>query len=77
MFCHYYQAYVPRATAWLFVGILRSYDHLVFERTLDKENSIFEFFVPPDFEQYFLELMKNLKAQNLVVDLQKCPNRLA
>lgn len=77
MLCQYYQAHVPREKAWLFVGILRSYDHLVFERTLDKEKSIFEFFVPADLEHYFLDLMENLKAKNLVCNLQKYLNRYA
>lgn len=75
-FCLYYQAHVERKTAWLVAGVLRSSEHLVFERTLDKSQSIFEFFVPADLEKYFLQLMKEFEKKNLVSNLVKLENRL-
>jgi hypothetical protein len=74
-YCIYYQAHIPKATAWHFVGILRSYEHLAFERTADKAQSIFEFLVPHDMEQHFLELMQVLGAKGLIVDLRQMPHR--
>jgi hypothetical protein len=67
---------VKREKAWLLVGIIRSFEHLVFERTLDKEKSIFEFFVPADLEHYFLELMKYFEQQNIISNFRQVPNRL-
>lgn len=75
--CLYYQAKLARSQVWFIVGILRSYEHLVFERTVDKQSSTFEFFVPADLEYYFLELMQLFEKQAMVTDLEKLPNRLA
>src|SRR3546814_7842172 len=50
-------AYVDPAYGWFFVGALRSFEHIAFDRTIDVESSIFEFFVPQDTEEYFVELM--------------------
>lgn len=75
-YCLYYQAQVPRDKTWFLVGILRSYEHLVFDRTIDKEKGIFEFFVPEDLEHYFLELMNDLQHRGTIQNLQKQKNRL-
>jgi|GEM_PF-306551 len=72
----YYQAYVPRQHVWFFVAILRSFDHVAFDRTYDVANSIFEFFVPAAMEPYFLEIVEALSKEGVVQDLQKKPNRL-
>jgi hypothetical protein len=76
-YCSYYQAAILKEKVWYFTAILRSYEHLVFERTIDKEKSIFEFFVPPDLEHYFLETMHYFQQQDIVRNLQKLPNRFA
>lgn len=73
----YYQAQVKPETCWLFTGILRSYEHLVFDRTLDVAQSVFEFFVPPLNEAEFVELMRVLEKKGLVCDLTRLPNRLS
>ena len=75
-FCHYYQAHVVREEAWFFVAIARSYEHVMFDRTLDPRTSIFEFFVPTDTEPYFLEVMSRLMDQGVVTDLKSLENRL-
>jgi hypothetical protein len=75
-FCHYYQAVATRETTWFLIGILRSYEHLVFERTVDKTKGIIEFFVPQDLEDHFLTLMQQLQERNVINQLQKLPNRL-
>lgn len=76
LYCSYYQAHIPREKAWFLVAVFRSYEHLAFDRTIDKERSIFEFFVPVDLEHYFLELMHMLQQRGAVGELQKLPNRL-
>ena len=42
----YYQAYIEKASCWYVVAILKSYEHLAFDRTLDTQTNLFEFYVP-------------------------------
>lgn len=72
----YYQAIVKKELCWRLTAILRSYEHLAFDRTIDNAASRFEFFVPLDLESYFLELMKYFIEQEIVSELEKLPNRL-
>lgn len=74
-YCIYYQARVNRNKTWFLVSTLRSFENLCFDRTLDKSESIFEFFVSPGMEGDFLRIMEFLKAEFIVFDLQKLPNR--
>lgn len=76
LFCSYYQAYVKPQTGWFVVAILKSFDHLCFDRTINVENSIFEFFVPEELEQYFVEVMQWMEAEGYTARLQKMENRL-
>lgn len=73
----YYQAHIKRELCWYFVAILRSSEHLAFDRTLNKHTSLFEFFVPADMEQQFLIFMQEFEKQQIVTGLQKLPNRLS
>jgi hypothetical protein len=75
-YCHYYQARIARDQAWFFVAIARGYEHVMFDRTLDVSTSTFEFFVPLDMEQHFLEIMHTLQQQEVVFDMRKMHNRL-
>jgi hypothetical protein len=75
-FCKYYQAHVVKADCIFFVAILRSFDHLAFDRTLDQPNQIFEFFVPVLMEQQFLTLMAFFEKKEIIKNLQQLPNRL-
>lgn len=77
MYCIYYQAYVVPSHGWFVVAILKSFDHMLFDRTIDVENSIFEFFVAPRAENVFLEVMENLALQGYISNLIKKDNRLA
>jgi hypothetical protein len=72
----YYQAHVDRSKVWFFVAILRSYEHVAFDRTLDTDESLFEFFIPEDCEALFLDLMRYFQNSSIVTDLIKLPNRL-
>jgi len=76
MYCSYYQAMVDRTNAWFVVAILRSFDHMAFDRTLDVATSLFEFFVPPAREDQFVSLMEHLQEKGYVSDVKKLPNRL-
>lgn len=75
-YCQYYQAQVIPSKCWFFVGVLRSFEHVCFDRTLDKETSTFEFFVPEDMQKVFLELMDYFKKEGIVTTLTQLPNRL-
>lgn len=75
-FGSYYQAQVDPAWAWFFVGTLRSFEHMAFDRTLDVASSRFEFFVPEDTEKYFLEIIHYFQQQEIVFNLTKMDNRL-
>ena len=76
LYCFYYQAHVQRELCWFVTAALRSYEHISFDRTIDVENSIFEFFVAPSTEPCFLEIMAYFQEQGLVSGLVKKPNRL-
>jgi len=76
LYCSYYQAHVQREKCLYMVAALRSYEHIAFDRTLDAETSLFEFFVPISTEKYFLTLMDGLQSEGLIYDLKKLPNRL-
>ena len=74
--CSYYQATIRPADVWFFAATLRSCDHMAFDRTLDTARSLFEFFVPPAYEQEFLDFMRFFIDKSLVTNLKKIPNRL-
>lgn len=76
-YCTYYQARVVRQRCWFLTAHLHSEDHLAFDRTIDKQQSIFEFFVPPANEQYFEQTMELMQREGVVEEWQKMPNRLA
>ncbi len=75
--CLYYQAHVDKQRCWFFVAVLRSFEHMSFDRTLDKETSLFEIFVPHAAQEMFESIMQELYAQDIVIDWQPLPNRLA
>lgn len=72
----YYQARVQKELCWMVTSTLRFTEHVAFDRTVDKEGSIFEFFVAPDLEEAFLDVAHKLLKKGVFLDLQKLPNRL-
>lgn len=72
----YYQAYVEKNFCWYVVAILKSFDHLAFDRTLDTPTNLFEFYVTPGKEQEFETLMNYFEKNNYIRDFKKLPNRL-
>ena len=75
--CSYYVANVERHQANYFVAIMKAFDNLFFDRTIDVEQSLFEFFVPASNEAQFLELMDHFIQEGLVTNLTKTTNRLS
>lgn len=73
--CSYYQARVQRSQTLFFVATLRANEHVAFDRTLNKEHGIFEFFVPEEQEQRFLAIMSYYQTQAIIDNLIKLPNR--
>jgi len=74
--CSYYIAHIERARAWLMASVMRGTEHIAFDRALDKQQSIFEFFVPQDTESVFLEVIEYLRKEGVVLSCEKRPNRL-
>jgi hypothetical protein len=76
MYGIYFQAHVPPAHCFLVIGFLKSYEHIVFTRTLFVDKSILEFFTTQETTATFLSLMDILQKNGLVFDLKEMPNRL-
>ena len=72
----YYQAYVQKELCWMVTATVRYLDHVAFDRTIDKENSIFEFYVAPDLEHEFLNIAQRLLDRKVFLSMEKLPNRL-
>lgn len=73
--CSYYQAHVRREKVWFFVAVLRSQEHVCFDRTYDVATSVFEFFVPASQEIIFLQVLAFFEQEGIVTNLTKLPNR--
>ena len=74
--CHYFQARVVPERVWFVSAILRGCEHVAFDRTIDPQLSIFEFFVPHDRLEIFLPLMRYFQQHELVENFVELPNRL-
>lgn len=74
--CAYYQGQVSRKDCLYLVAILKSFDHIALDRTIDPQESIFEFYVPQGMEQSFLDIMAHMAQEGIVSNLHKLPNRL-
>lgn len=72
----YYRGKIKREKCWQFVGILRSFEHLAFDRTYSVEDSIFEFFVPHEMQKDFEHLMSYFIEVGLLSEFQQLPNRI-
>ena len=75
-YCLYFQAHVKKESVWIVTSILRSCEHLAFDRNIDLPKSIFEFYVPADSVADFISLMDYFAKKELVFNLQQLPNRL-
>jgi len=73
---YYYQAHILREQTWFFTAALRSLEHMAFDRTINKEESLLEFFVPHAMNRQFLDFMADMTKRGLVLSMQPMPNRL-
>jgi hypothetical protein len=76
LFSVYYRSHVQKEYAWFVVGGLKGFEYLSFDRTVDVNNSIFEFFVSPDLEDVFLEVIHYFEQKGFITCLEKKENRL-
>ena len=72
----YYHAKIEKSLCWMVTATFRFSEHVSFDRCYDKEKSIFEFYVSPDLEDVFLEIMASLEEKKVVSNLEKLKNRL-
>jgi len=75
-YCRYYQAHVNRSECWFFVGAMRSFEYMSFDRTIDLPSSLFEFFVSEAMEEQFLVVMSYFQDKGVISGLKRLPNRL-
>lgn len=74
-YCLYYQAHVPVKSCGIFVALMRSIEHVAFDRTCDIQTSTFEFFVPNDQRELFMQFMNFCEEKKIIEQLRELPNR--
>ena len=75
-YCMYYQATAQKEYVWFIGGILRAEENKWFYRTVDGTPNDLEFFIPPAYEDDFLQLIKHLQRQGSIISYEKKENRL-
>ncbi len=75
MYSLYYQAKIDVARTWFVVGVLRNEDHVAFERAIEGGDGLFEFLVPQENRERFLELMEYFKQHGYVAWFEQQSNR--
>lgn len=75
LYCSYYQANVVRQKMWFVVAAFRSFEHLSFDRAFDKQQCIFEFFVPQELEHDFVAIISHFVDHKIMSNVTKLPNR--
>lgn len=75
-YCEYYHVKVQKEKTWFVIGSFRNEDHLAFERTMDGQSEILEFFVPQGQEQLFLDMMSYMQKHGYVHWVKKEFNRM-
>lgn len=72
----YFNAKIERSKCHIVSSTFQFVEHVAFYRTIDIENSIFEFFVAPDVVDVFLDVMRALEEIDVVHWCKEMPNRL-
>lgn len=75
-YCVYYRARIEKELCWLVTSTLRYSEYVAFDRCYDKEQSIFEFFVAPDFDHVFINIISIFQKHGIVTQVELLPNRL-
>lgn len=76
MVCLYYCAQLKKEHVWLITATLKSFEHLAFDRTIDKQQSIFEFFVPELNKSTFVAIMNRFQDLGYITWWEERENRL-
>ncbi|HSW76301.1 MAG TPA: hypothetical protein VLG50_04625 [Candidatus Saccharimonadales bacterium] len=71
----YFQAHVKKEFCWIVSSTLKFTEYVAFDRTIDKDKSIFEFFVAADLLDVFLDVMDKLEQEGIIFNMQQLPNR--
>ena len=58
------------------MGIIKSEENLALVRTIDKKSGLLEYFVSPEQEKRFLNLMDYFIKEGIISELQEKENRL-
>jgi hypothetical protein len=72
----YFQAHVERSKCHVVSSTFQFVEHVAFYRTVDVENSVFEFFVSPDMPDIFLDVVRALQKIGVIHWCKEMPNRL-
>jgi hypothetical protein len=73
----YFHVKIERSKCSWVSSTFQFVEHVAFYRTIDVENSIFEFFVSPDLIDVFLHTIDALTKISVVEWCKLLPNRLA
>ncbi len=73
-YCLYFQAKIVKEYCWIVTSSLRFSEYVAFDRACDASQSLFEFFVAPDLEEVFLNIMQTLQKEGIVLYYQQLPN---
>ena len=76
LYCQYFQANLLREKIWFVVGALKSQENLCFDRALDKQTNLFEFFVPIKCVPEFLRCMHYFQDLGYLFNLEQKTNRV-
>ena len=71
----YFQSSVKKELCWLLSSTLKFNEHIAFDRSVDGRSDLFEYFVAPDYEDYFIEMMRELESIGAISNLKKMKNR--
>lgn len=76
MYSKYYTAKSLKSMTWFVFGVFRNEENVAFGRTLDKKESLLEFFVSPNYEAHFLKVANCLIKNGYLFELKESENRL-
>ncbi len=74
---HYYLMNTTSKNVMYITALLKSMDNVAFHRTVEGTSNVIEFFVAPEQEPAFNDLLKWLKECRLEFSIQQTANRLA
>jgi hypothetical protein len=79
MYCFYYQARIKRSHIGFITAVIKSFEHLCFDRTVCKEDEdiqVLEFFVPQDNNDTFCDIFNYFVSCECLLSYEQHSNRL-